>query len=131
MDNIRPLRTDDDLAWAVSEIERYFINEPEPGSADADRFDVLAALIEAYEDRHHAIDAPEPVEYLKAYMQMSRKTQSELAELVGSAPRASEILNKRRALTVAMIHRISRQWGIPADALVRPYHLADRSRLAS
>ena len=131
MDNIRPLRTDDDLVWAVSEIEQYFINEPEPGSADADRFDVLAALIEAYEDRHHAIEAPEPVDYLKAHMQMTGRTQSDLAALVGSAPRASEILNKRRALTVGMIHRISRDWNIPADALVRPYHLADRSRLAS
>ena len=131
MDNIRPLRTDDDLAWAVSEIEQYFINEPEPGSADADRFDVLAALIEAYEDRQHAIEAPEPVDYLKAHMQMTGRTQSDLAALVGSAPRASEILNKRRALTVGMIHRISRDWNIPADALVRPYHLADRSRLAS
>ena len=131
MDNIRPLRTDDDLAWAVSEIEQYFIKEPEPGSADADRFDVLAALIAAYEDRHHAIEAPEPVDYLKAHMQMTGKTQSDLAALVGSAPRASEILNKRRALTVGMIHRISRDWNIPADALVRPYHLADRSRLAS
>ena len=131
MDNIRPLRTDDDLAWAVSEIEQYFISEPESGSADADRFDVLAALIEAYEDRQHAIEAPEPVDYLKAHMQMSGRTQSDLAALVGSAPRASEILNKRRALTVGMIHRISRDWNIPADALVRPYHLADRSRLAS
>ena len=131
MDNIRPLRTDDDLAWAVSEIEQYFIKEPEPGSADADRFDVLAALIEVYEDRHHAIEAPEPVDYLKAHMQMTGRTQSDLAALVGSAPRASEILNKRRALTVGMIHRISRDWNIPADALVRPYHLADRSRLAS
>ena len=128
MDNIRPLRTDEDLAWAIAEVERYFRDEPEPGTPDADRFDVLSSLIEAYEDRHYPIEAPEPVDYIKAHMAMTGKTQAELASIIGSAPRASEILNRKRALTVDMIYRLGRAWAIPADRLVAPYHLAGNAR---
>lgn len=126
MDNIRPLRTDEDLAWAVAEVEQYFLSEPEPGTPEADRFDVLSSLIEAYENRHYPIEAPEPVEYIKAHMEMIGKKQSDLAALIGSAPRASEILNKKRALTVEMIYRLNKEWDIPANRLVTPYHLASQ-----
>ena len=122
--DIRPIRTQADLDWALAEISRYFDNQPAPGSPDADRFDVLADLIEAYEDRHHPIPAMAPIDLLKAHMAATGRTQSDLADLFGSAPRASEILNRKRALTVDMIHKISREWHIPADCLVAPYSLA-------
>lgn len=127
MENIRAIRNDEDLAWAIGEVERYFDNIPKPGTPEADRFDVLSALIEAYEDKHHAIEAPEPIELIKAHMEMFGRTQTDLAELFGSRPRASEILNKRRALTVDMIYKLHKEWGIPADCLVRPYHLDGRT----
>lgn len=124
MMDIRPIRTDADLAWAIGEIAAYFDNQPAPGTPEADRFDVLADLIEAYEDRHHPIPRAEPIALLRAHMEMTGRTQADLARLLGSAPRASEVLNRKRALTVDMIHRISTAWGVPADALVAPYHLA-------
>lgn len=124
MDNIRPIRTDEDLAWAISEIAPYFEKAPEPGSAAADRFDLLTDLIEAYENRNFPIEAPEPIELLRSFMEMSGRTQGDLAELLGSKSRASEILNRRRALTVEMIHKLSSEWKLPAEALIRPYKLA-------
>jgi HTH-type transcriptional regulator/antitoxin HigA len=122
--DVRPIRNDDDLAWAIAEIAPYFDNQPDPGTPEADRFDVLADLIEAYEHRRVPMEPMEPIDLLKAHMEMTGRTQADLAKLFGSRPRASEILRRKRALTVDMIHRLSTEWGIPADALVTPYHLA-------
>jgi len=124
MDNIRAIRNNDDLAWAIAEVSQYFDNPPEPFSTDGMRFDILSDLIEAYEDKHYSIDAPEPIELIKAHMEITGRTQAELAVLFGSRSRASEVLNKKRALTVDMIHRLHKEWGIPSDCLVEPYHLA-------
>jgi HTH-type transcriptional regulator/antitoxin HigA len=122
--DIRPIRSQQDLDWALAEIERYFDHRPEPGTPEADRFDVLADLIEAYEDKHFPISEPEPIDFLRAFMEMTGRTQADLARLLGSAPRASEILSRKRALTVEMIHKLSREWQVPADVLVAPYRLA-------
>lgn len=121
--DIRPIRTKEDHEWALAEITKYFDSQPEIGSPDADRFDVLADLIEAYEDRHFHIEEMEPVDLLKAHMEATGRTQADLAALLGSRPRASEVLNRKRALTVDMIHKLSSEWHIPAECLVRPYHL--------
>jgi HTH-type transcriptional regulator/antitoxin HigA len=129
MDNIRPIRNDDDLQWAIAEVSRYFDVQPAPGTPEANRFDLLSDLIEAYEAKHYRIEAPEPVETIKAHMEMAGRTQSDLAELFGSRSRASEVLSKRRALTVDMIHKLNKEWGIPADYLVMPYHLAGQEAI--
>ncbi len=68
MIHVRPLRNEDDYDWALAEIALYFDDQPEVGSADGDRFEVLATLIEAYEDRHYPITAPDPVTAIKAHM---------------------------------------------------------------
>ncbi len=122
--DIRPIRTAEDYEWALAEISPYFDDQPEPGTPEADRFDVLADLIEAYEDRHYPIEPAEPIDLLQSHMAATGRSQADLAALFGSRPRASEVLNRKRALTVDMIHRLSSEWGIPADCLVRPYHLA-------
>lgn len=121
--DVRPIRTAADHEWALAEIARYFDDQPEPGTPDADRFDVLADLIAAYEERTSPIAPMEPVDLIRAHMENTGRTQADLAALFGSRSRASEVLNRRRALTVDMIHRLSSEWGIPADCLVRPYHL--------
>jgi len=128
MDNIRAIRNNDDLAWAIAEVSPYFDKPPEPGTPEEERFDVLSSLIEAYEDVHYPIDAPEPVELIKAHMEMTGRTQSDLGALFGSRSRASEVLNKKRALTVDMIYKLHKEWGIPADYLVKPYHLSPQQR---
>lgn len=128
MDNIRAIRNNDDLAWAIAEVSPYFDNPPERGTPEGERFDVLSALIEAYEDTHYPIDAPEPVELIRSHMETTGRTQSDLGALFGSRSRASEVLNKKRALTVDMIYKLHKEWGIPADCLVKPYHLAAQRR---
>ena len=88
---------------------------------------MLATLIEAYEGRHYPVSAPDPVSALKAHMEMKGLTQSALADVLGSAPRASEILSRRRALTMDMVVRLHDAWHIPAEILISPYHLADET----
>jgi HTH-type transcriptional regulator/antitoxin HigA len=124
--DIRPIRTDEDHATALTEIERLW-GAPE-GSPEGDRLDVLVTLVEAYEEKRWPIDVPDPVDVLAYAIHDLGRTQAELAHILGSRPRASEVLNRRRALTVEMIYKISRNWHIPADLLVRPYHLAEDVR---
>ncbi len=123
MMDIRPLRTDADLEWALKEIETYFDTEPVFGSADADRFDVLATLIEAYENAQHAIEPSDPVQILRFAIESMGHTQNDLAELLGSRSRASEILGRRRHLTLDQIRTISAAWKIPVAALTPAYEL--------
>ncbi|RVA91129.1 type II toxin-antitoxin system HigA family antitoxin [Mesorhizobium sp. M7A.F.Ca.US.006.04.2.1] len=129
MENIRPIKTVADYDWAIAEIAKYFENEPEVGSLDGDRFDVLATLIEAYEDKHYPIEAPDPVEAIHSHMELFNLSRKALAEVIGSSPRATEVLNKKRALTLDMVFKLNKEWKIPAEVLVQPYHLAnDRGR---
>jgi HTH-type transcriptional regulator/antitoxin HigA len=121
---IRPIRTDDDHRAALAEIEACW-GAPE-GSEEGDRLDVLAALVEIYEAKRWPIDTDEsfdPIDVLNYAIEELGHTQAELAELLESRSRASEILSRRRALTVDMIHRISAAWKISADLLVRPYRI--------
>ena len=129
MENIRPIKTEADYDWAIAEITRYFENEPEVGSADGDRFDVLATLIEAYEDKHYPIEAPDPVEAIRSHMELFNLPRKALADVIGSSPRATEVLSRKRALTMDMVFKLNKEWHIPAEVLVRPYHLAkDKER---
>ena len=118
--DIRPLRTEADYDWALAEIARYFQQPPAPDTPEAARFDVLAALIESYEAKHWPIDAPDPVEAIRARMQEAGYTQADLVRLLGSRSRASEILGRRRGLTMEQAYRLYRDWHIPAEALIRP-----------
>ncbi len=122
--DVRPLRTDEDHRAALAEIEACW-GAPE-GTEEGDRLDLLLALVELYEARRWPIEADEnfdPVDALHYAIEEFGHTQAELAGLLGSRSRASEILSRRRPLTVGMIHKISEAWKIPADLLVRPYRL--------
>jgi len=126
MRNIRAIRNEADYDWALAEIARYFENQPVPGTEDADRFDVLASLIEAYEAKHWTIEPTDPIEAIEFRMELSGYTQKDLSELIGSRSRASEILNRKRPLTMQMAHNLSVEWNIPAEVLLKPYHLDNR-----
>ena len=117
---IRPLRNEREYEAAVDEIEHYFENEPRSGTAEADRFDLLALVIEDYEKKHWPINAPDPVEAIRFRMESGGLSQADLGRLLGSRQRASDILRRRRPLTLSMIRRLHREWDIPAEALIRP-----------
>ena len=121
---IHPIRSDDDHRAALEAIEACW--GAAEGTPEGDKLEVLVALVESYEARRWPIKHAErfdPIDVLRYAIDELGHTQAELAELLGSRSRASEILARRRALTVEMIHKISEAWKIPADLLVRPYAL--------
>jgi HTH-type transcriptional regulator / antitoxin HigA len=118
--DIRPLRCEADYDWALAEIEQYFRREPASGTPGADRYDVLAALIAEYEQRHWPIEPPDPGAAIRARMEQAGYTQADLARLLGSRSRASEILAGRRRLTMEQARRLHEAWHIPAEALIQP-----------
>jgi HTH-type transcriptional regulator/antitoxin HigA len=120
--DIRPINNADQHEAALRRIEALW-GAP-VGTPDGDELSVLIVLVNAYEDEHYPIEAPDPVDAIRAHMDMAGLEQKDLAAILGSRSRASEILNRRRALTVEMIHAISTAWRIPADSLVKPYELA-------
>jgi HTH-type transcriptional regulator/antitoxin HigA len=120
--DIRPIRNDDDHRLALREVERLW--GAEEGTPDGDKLDVLATLIEAYEDRYYPVPDVDPIDILHFAIEDMGHSQAELAEILGSRPRASEVLSRKRRLTVEMIAKISDAWRIPVEALAKPYRLA-------
>ena len=124
MMDVRALRTEADYEWALREVESYFDNPPEPGTEDADRFDVLSALIEKYENSQYDIPSADPIDVLRFAIETMGRSQADLARIIGSRPRASEILNRKRRLTLDMIRAISAEWKLPIETLTSAYELA-------
>ena len=117
---IRPIRSESEYDEALEEIERYFENEPKPGTLEADRFDLLALIIEDYERKRWPIEPPETVEAIRYRMETGDYTQADLGRLLGSRQRASDILTRKRPLTMRMAWKLHREWNIPAEALIAP-----------
>lgn len=119
---IRPIRSEADHAMALARIEALMTAEA--GSPDGDELDVLTTLVEAYEGRHHAIEPADPVALIEHVMEARDLTRADLEPVLGSSGRVSEILNRRRPLTIAMVRRLHQRFGLPADVLIREYPLA-------
>jgi HTH-type transcriptional regulator / antitoxin HigA len=119
--DIRPIRTDDDHQAALREIEALW--GAKAGSADGDRLDVLATLVEAYEEQRWPVDELDPIEAIEAAMEHEGHSRRDLAALIGES-RATEILKRRRHLTLPMIRKISGAWHVPERLLVKDYPLA-------
>lgn len=117
--DIRALHTEADYDWALTEIAGYFEKAPQLGSKAAARFDVLADLIEAYERRSWPINPAEPLDAIRYAMELKGLTQTDLAVLLGSRSRASEVLNGHRCLTPTMMAKLHQHWGVPAESLLR------------
>jgi antitoxin component HigA of HigAB toxin-antitoxin module len=115
---IRPLHSEGDYKAALVEYETYFDNEPAPSSRGGDRFELLGMVIAKYEDEHFPIRAPEPVDAIRFAMEQRGFTQADLAQLLGSRSRASEILNRKRELSIDHIRKLHREWHIPAEVLL-------------
>lgn len=116
--NIHPIRTKADYKSALREVSAYFDNEPEPGSAEGDRFEILTTLLEAYEAKHFPIDAPDPIEAIRFRMEQGGLTVKDLVPSIGQPNRVYEVLNRKRGLTLEMIRNLHRNLGIPAESLI-------------
>ncbi len=117
--DIKPIRTKADYRTALREVERLW--EAEPGTPDGDRVEILVTLIEAYEAKHHPIEAPDPIAAVEFMMEQKGLSRRDLEPVIGSRARVSEVLTKRRPLTLPMIRQLSSLLDIPADILVQPY----------
>ena len=117
--NINPIKTEKDYELALARLDIIFHAEKE--TPEADELEILLTLIEKYEDEHYPIPLPDPIEAIKFRMEQMGLTQSDLAELLGEKSRASEILNKKRKLTLPMIRQLHESWNIPTEVLVQEY----------
>jgi HTH-type transcriptional regulator/antitoxin HigA len=119
---IKPIKTEADYDAALAEIETLM--EAEADTPEGDRLAVLAALVAAYEEQAWPIDAPDPITAIRYKMETDGLKQSDLAAVLGSRSRASEVLQRRRPLTLGMIRDLHTKWGIPAESLLKPYRLS-------
>lgn len=116
---IKPIKTKRDYQAAMSRLETIF--DAKPGSPEGDELEVLGILIEKYEQEHYPIEYPDPIEAIKFRMEQMGYNQNDLAKVVGLKSRASEILNRKRKLTLEMIRQLHQVMGIPTDVLIQSY----------
>lgn len=116
--HIHILRDEADYQAALQAYEAFFDDEPAPGSEAGDRFELLGLLLAKYEEDHFPMSDSDPVEAIRFAMERQGLGQSDLAELLGSRSRASEVLNRRRSLSVPQIRKLSSAWRIPVQALI-------------
>ena len=116
---VGPVTGEPDYAAALAEIERLF--DAAPGTPEADHLEGLAALVEAYEDMHHSIPLPDAIESILYYLESCGLSRRDLEPYLGSRARVSEVLNRRRPLSLEMVRRLNAPFGIPAEGLIQPY----------
>ena len=113
---IKPIETERDYRKALKEIEKLW--DAKPNTPMGDRLDVLVTLVEAYEQKHYRGDPPDPIEAIKFRMEQLELKPSDLAKILGGRSRVSEVLNKKRKLTVEMMRSLRKHLAIPADSLL-------------
>ena len=116
---IKPIKTKKDYQMAINRLEAIF--DAQPGTPEGDELEVLGILIDKYEQEHYPIDYPDSIEAIKFRMEQLGYSQNDLAKVVGLKSRASEILNKKRKLTLEMIRQLHQTLGIPTDVLIQSY----------
>ena len=119
--DIKPIRNEADYDAALQAVDGLM--GVSPSTPEADTLEVLVTLVEDYEKRRWPVDAPDPVAMIEHVMEARGYVQKDLAVLIGSQPHASEVLNRRRPLTLHMIRTLSTEWKLPAEALLREYDL--------
>jgi HTH-type transcriptional regulator/antitoxin HigA len=118
MIEIRPIHSEADYQEALAKVGRLW--GARSGTPEGDRLDVLATLIDAYENEHHPIDPPDPIEAIKFRMEQQGLTRKDLEGILGTRTRVAEVLNRRRSLSINMIRRLHDALGISAEVLIRP-----------
>jgi HTH-type transcriptional regulator/antitoxin HigA len=118
MKNLKPLKTEKDYEAALKEMERVW--GARLGTPDGDRLDILATLIDAYESEHYPMDPPDPIAAIKFRMEQQGLSRKDLESILGTRTRVSEVLNRKRSLSINMIRRLHDRLGISANVLIRP-----------
>jgi len=119
--HIKPIKCEKDYANTLGKIESLM--SAKPNTPQMDELEVLTTLIEAYEEQHYKIDAPDPIEAIKFRMEQEGLKQKDLVAIVGSKSRVSEVLNRKRKLTIEMIRNLHKQLNIPVESLFLDYKI--------
>ncbi|MBF9254382.1 helix-turn-helix domain-containing protein [Pontibacter sp. 172403-2] len=117
--NIRLIKTEEDYQLALQRLEDIF--DAEPDTPEGDELEVLAFLIDSFEKEHFPIDAPDPIDAVKFRMEQLGIKQKDLAEVLGFKSRVSEVLNRKRKLTLEMIRNLHKRLNIPTNVLIQEY----------
>lgn len=117
--DIKAIKTEQDYEQALERLETIFHSEAD--TAEGDEAEVLSILIEKYEDEYYPIGIPDPIEAIKFRMEQMGMKQKDLAEIIGFTSRVSEILNRRRKLTLKMIRKLNTTLHIPTEILIQEY----------
>ncbi|WP_070137727.1 helix-turn-helix domain-containing protein [Crocinitomix algicola] len=118
---IRPIKTEKDYDKALERLELIF--DASPDSKEGDEAEILSLLIENYENKYYTIESPDPIEAIKIRMEEMNLKQKDLIGIIGGKSRVSEVLNKKKRLTVEMIRELERILHISASVLVNSYKL--------
>ena len=119
--NIRPIKTEKDYREALKRMEEIF--DAEIGSLESDEADILGMMIDEYEKKHYHIETPDPIEAIKIRMEEMQLKQVDLVDAIGGESRVSEVLNRKRKLTVGMIRNLTRRLNLSSDILISEYNL--------
>ncbi|MBA7533642.1 hypothetical protein ES705_25884 [subsurface metagenome] len=119
--NIKPIKTESDYRDALKRLEEIF--DAPIGKAESDEADILGLLVDEYEKKHYPIDAPDPIEAIKIRMEEMHLKQVDLIDAIGGKSRVSEILNRKRKLTVEMIRKLTTRLNISPRVLIIDYQL--------
>jgi len=118
---LRPIKTDADYQAALKRLEEIF--DAKLGSPESDELDILGLMVDDYENKHYPIEAPDPIEAIKIRMEEKHLKQVDLIPDIGGKSRVSEILNRKRRLTVDMIRKLSTRLNLSASLLIKDYQL--------
>ena len=117
--NISPIRSEKDYNKALDRLEKIF--DAKPGTKEGDELEILSILIDKYENEHFPIEMPDPVEAIKFRMEQMGMKQKDLVAMIGFKSRVSEILNRKRKLTLDMVRKLSKALQIPTEVLIQEY----------
>ena len=122
--HLKPIHNDEDHAAALQEIDRLW--DAEDGTPEADMLEILVTLVEAYEKDRYELPPPDPIDALEYFLESRGWTRKDLEPCIGSRGRVSEIMSRKRPLTITMIRNLERATGIPASILIQPYATEQR-----
>lgn len=115
---IKPIHNEADYKTVLKDISQLMAHDPVLGTPEGDRLDILVTLVQAYEAKHHPMESPDPIEAIKFRMEQGGLSVKDLEPMIGRSNRVYEVLGRKRPLTLAMIKRLHKQLGIPAEALL-------------
>jgi HTH-type transcriptional regulator/antitoxin HigA len=116
---IKPIKTEEDYKEGLARLEIIF--DAKLGSPEGDELEILGILLDTYEKEHYPIGLPDPIEAIKFRMEQMNYTQADLAKIIGVKSRASEILNRKRKLSLDMIRKLHEKLKIPTEVLIQAY----------